>query len=328
MAQEEARLLNHNYIGTEHLLLGLINDDGGIGARALRSLGVSLEEARAHVHEAVGYGSAHPSGHIPFTDRAKKVLEYSLREALQLGHNYIGTEHILLALIREGEGVAAQVLGRLGIDLNATRAAVMDLVADKADFVSQAMSAHVSFAPTDVAVAFDASDDAARCAFCGRDLWEAAHFVFGEAAAMCDRCISAAHDGLAKAPPDRQLVFLPVRITGDAPDDRSTDAITDVLTRVSHAASAAEILEHIAADASPDTLTTDIEQLLRRANTLPAATLRIDRVRFAGADSATVRVSHVSTETVSVQSVHDIAVVRRDGRWLLTPRAARVVLGR
>ncbi|MGZ6978137.1 MAG: Clp protease N-terminal domain-containing protein, partial [Acidimicrobiia bacterium] len=118
LAQEEARLLNHNYIGTEHILLGLIHEGEGVAAKALVSLGISLEAVRAQVEEIIGHGGSAPSGHIPFTPRAKKVLELSLREALQLGHNYIGTEHILLGLIREGEGVAAQVLVKLGADLS------------------------------------------------------------------------------------------------------------------------------------------------------------------------------------------------------------------
>src|ERR687894_405827 len=118
LAQEEARMLNHNYIGTEHILLGLIHEGEGVAAKALESLGISLEAVRQQVEEIIGQGGSSPSGHIPFTPRAKKVLELSLREALQLGHNYIGTEHILLGLIREGEGVAAQLLVKLGADLN------------------------------------------------------------------------------------------------------------------------------------------------------------------------------------------------------------------
>jgi ATP-dependent Clp protease ATP-binding subunit ClpC len=129
LAQEEARMLNHNYIGTEHLLLGLIHEGEGVAAKALESLGISLEGVRQQVEEIIGQGQQSPSGHIPFTPRAKKVLELSLREALQLGHNYIGTEHILLGLIREGEGVAAQVLVKLGADLNRVRQQVIQLVA-------------------------------------------------------------------------------------------------------------------------------------------------------------------------------------------------------
>jgi ATP-dependent Clp protease ATP-binding subunit ClpC len=128
LAQEEARMLNHNYIGTEHILLGLIHEGEGVAAKALESLGISLEAVRSQVEEIIGQGQSAPTGHIPFTPRAKKVLELSLREALQLGHNYIGTEHILLGLIREGEGVAAQVLQKLGADLNRVRQQVIQLL--------------------------------------------------------------------------------------------------------------------------------------------------------------------------------------------------------
>ncbi len=130
LAQEEARLLNHNYIGTEHILLGLIHEGEGVAYLALTGLGISMEGARAQVEAEIGQGTEAPSGHIPFTTRAKKVLELSLREALQLGHNYIGTEHILLGLIREGEGVAARVLVGLGADLDRVRQQVVQLLAD------------------------------------------------------------------------------------------------------------------------------------------------------------------------------------------------------
>ncbi|WP_306232961.1 ATP-dependent Clp protease ATP-binding subunit [Agrococcus beijingensis] len=129
LAQEEAKLLNHNYIGTEHILLGLIHEGDGVAAKALEQLGISLDAVRAQVQDMIGTGSQQTTGHIPFTPRAKKVLELSLREALQLGHNYIGTEHVLLGLIREGEGVAAQVLVKLGADLNRVRQTVNQLLA-------------------------------------------------------------------------------------------------------------------------------------------------------------------------------------------------------
>jgi ATP-dependent Clp protease ATP-binding subunit ClpC len=128
LAQEEARMLNHNYIGTEHILLGLIHEGEGIAAQAIVSLGVSLEAVRRQVEEIIGQGQSAPTGHIPFTPRAKKVLELGLREALHLGHNYIGTEHLLLGLVREGEGVGAQVLGKLGVDLNGVRQLVVQLL--------------------------------------------------------------------------------------------------------------------------------------------------------------------------------------------------------
>jgi ATP-dependent Clp protease ATP-binding subunit ClpC len=127
-AQEEARALDHNYIGTEHILLGLIAEGRGVGAKALEALGISFETVRQQVEEAVGRGQHAPSGHIPFTPKAKKVLEESLRESVQLDHHYIGTEHILLGLIREGDGVAAQVLSGLGADLDRTREQVIRLL--------------------------------------------------------------------------------------------------------------------------------------------------------------------------------------------------------
>jgi ATP-dependent Clp protease ATP-binding subunit ClpA len=132
LAQEEARLLNHNYIGTEHLLLGLIHEGEGVAATALESLSISLEAVRAQVEEIIGQGQQPPTGHIPFTPRAKKVLELSLREAKQLDHNYIGTEHILLGLVREGEGVAAQVLVKLGGDLPRVRQQVIQVLGGSA----------------------------------------------------------------------------------------------------------------------------------------------------------------------------------------------------
>lgn len=128
LAQNEARELKHNYIGTEHLILGILAESEGIAAQALHSFNISPELVRTQVETIIGMGQQAPAGHIPYTPRAKKVLELSLREALQLGHNYIGTEHILLGLIREGEGVAAQVLTGQGLELNAVRRKVIHLI--------------------------------------------------------------------------------------------------------------------------------------------------------------------------------------------------------
>jgi ATP-dependent Clp protease ATP-binding subunit ClpC len=128
LAQDEARMLNHGYVGTEHILLGLIREGGGVAARSLESLGISLDTVRQQVEEIIGRGQQAPSVHIPFTPRAKDVLELALSESLQLGHGYIGTEHILLGLLREGDGVAAQVLVRLGADLNRVREQVLQLL--------------------------------------------------------------------------------------------------------------------------------------------------------------------------------------------------------
>jgi ATP-dependent Clp protease ATP-binding subunit ClpA len=128
LAQEEAKILNHDYVGTEHILLGLIDEGDGLAARSLASLGISLDAVRQQVEEIIGRGQQAPPEHIPFTPRAKKVLELSLSESLQLGHGYIGPEHILLGLIREGDGVAAQVLVKLGADLNRVRQQVIQLL--------------------------------------------------------------------------------------------------------------------------------------------------------------------------------------------------------
>lgn len=128
LAQEEARFLNHPYIGTEHILLGLLNEGEGVGCQALVQHGVYLEETRQKVNEIIGEGTTPPQGHIPFTPRAKKILEMALRESLQLGHNYIGSEHILLGMVREGEGIAAQVLAALGLTLESLRETIFELL--------------------------------------------------------------------------------------------------------------------------------------------------------------------------------------------------------
>ena len=167
LAQEEARMLNHNYIGTEHILLGLIHEGEGVAAKALESLNISLEAVRQQVEEIIGQGQATTRGHIPFTSRAKKVLELALREALQLGHNYIGTEHILLGLIREGEGVAAQVLQSLGVDLNRAWQAVIQLLAGYAIETEAAGGETVGARVEPVAVPVEmVGDDAPTCPNC------------------------------------------------------------------------------------------------------------------------------------------------------------------
>jgi ATP-dependent Clp protease ATP-binding subunit ClpC len=133
LAQEEARMLKHDYIGTEHILLGLIHEGDGVAAKALGAIGIPPQDVRSHLVEIMGRGQDPPHGHIPFTPRAKKVLELSLREALQLGHNYIGAEHLLLGLIREGEGVGVQVLSRLGADLQQVRQQVEEQTMEGAE---------------------------------------------------------------------------------------------------------------------------------------------------------------------------------------------------
>ena len=168
LAQEEARMLNHNYIGTEHILLGLIREGDGVGAKALESLGISLDAVRQQIEEIIGRGQHTPSGHIPFTPRAKKVLELSLRESVQLGHDYIGTEHILLGLIREGDGVAAQVLVKLGADRNRVRQQVIQLISTWQEQPGEAMKVRPrEAADQPAALAFLARHNSARVARLG-----------------------------------------------------------------------------------------------------------------------------------------------------------------
>ncbi len=163
-------MLNHDYIGTEHILLGLIHEGEGVAARALESVGISLDAARHRVEEIIGQGQHALTGHIPFTPRAKKVLEEALREALQMGHTYIGTEHILLGLIREGEGVAAQVLQELGADLNSVRETVIHLLsgyAAGAEFRRVSGEGEVVEVTREMARASEApADDAPTCPNC------------------------------------------------------------------------------------------------------------------------------------------------------------------
>ena len=176
LAQEEARLLDHNYIGTEHLLLGLINEGEGIAAQALGALDVSLERVRHDVEEIIGRGEAETAAraHIPFTPRAKKVLELSLREALQLGHNYIGTEHILLGLVREGEGVAAKVLEKLGADLARVRETVIELLPGSSESAGRSPRRRRSRRPTEVAPTGSpvSPEDFPTCSSCSAPLAE------------------------------------------------------------------------------------------------------------------------------------------------------------
>jgi Clp amino terminal domain, pathogenicity island component/ClpX C4-type zinc finger len=257
LAQEEARLLNHNYIGTEHLLLGLIHEGEGVAARALESVEISLTDVRAQVEEIIGHGGQSPSGHIPFTPRAKKVLELSLREALQLGHNYIGTEHILLGLIREGEGVAAQVLATLGADLSRVRQAVIQLLSGYApppevrlDVVDEPrFTQHVAFTRDEIRVA--------ACGFCGVESPQCGTLLTGRTGALiCERCIRVASRSLRMprvfAQPltaGEPVEVLAARITPTGPppedEDAAGAAVIDVFLRRAEASEDGESLPNV-----------------------------------------------------------------------------------
>ena len=193
-AQEEARLFNHNYLGTEHLLLGLIAIEDGLAFKVLESLGVKLADVRAKIEAMIGRGSSPPTGHVPFTPRAKTALELSLREALQLGHNYVGTEHILLGLVREGHGVAWQVLVDLGHGADPIRTAVLDAL-------EGASARSVTVGP--VRVTFEEeSATPVRCSFCGKGSDEVVKIVAGPGVYICNECVALSADIVAEATRD------------------------------------------------------------------------------------------------------------------------------
>jgi ATP-dependent Clp protease ATP-binding subunit ClpC len=191
LAQEESRLLNHNFIGTEHILLGMLHEGEGIAAQVLVSADISLDAARSKV-EAIGRpGSSTPSGHIPFTPRAKKVLEYALREALQLGDNFIGTEHLLLALLREGQGIAIQALVNLGADLDRVREQVVAMAGGgrTALFEAEEVDRPVLQKP-DIQPAPSAHKAGLHCSFCLEPQDRVSKLIAGPGVYICDRCVA------------------------------------------------------------------------------------------------------------------------------------------
>jgi hypothetical protein len=307
LAQEEARILDHNYIGTEHLLLGLIREGEGVAAHALAALDVSLEVARREIEEIIGTGGQSSSGHIPFTPRATKVLELSLGEARQLGHNYIGTEHILLGLIREGEGVAAQVLEKLGADLSRARAQVVRILSGGAGIADDEQT---------VSAGRPSTERSAQpvCSFCGRDLWEAAHYVRGEAGTICDECAGAAHAAIDAAPADQHVVFLPVRFYGTPPDAGAVDEIVAAVHRTFATVDPREMIASV--EPGSDLLELAKRALALRPDALHPFEVRVERIRFLADDAAAVRIAHGSGEVTG--KTYEIRAVRIEGRWLIS----------
>jgi hypothetical protein len=219
LAQEEARLLNHSFIGTEHILLGLIQEGDSIAARALGLLDISLVAVREKVTDTVAPPGGPPSGSPPFTPRAKKVLELALREALQLGHSYIGTEHMLLGIVREGEGVGAQVLVSLGADLDRVRQQVIQLIAGyeggTPGHADENLPLHETANPNARLVI---------CSFCGNGPPRSGQLVSGDNAFICERCIREWSGRLSETGPGRirgSVVphFQGVTATGPPPED-------------------------------------------------------------------------------------------------------------
>ncbi|HEX3565074.1 MAG TPA: Clp protease N-terminal domain-containing protein [Acidimicrobiales bacterium] len=216
LAQEEARLLNHNFIGTEHVLLGLIHEREGIAAQALRELDVSLPAAREKVGETIGLAGTPPSGSPPFTPRAKKVLELSMRESIQLGHSYIGTEHLLLGIVREGQSVAAQVLVAMGVSLDRVRQHVGELLADGYGDVPRTGDP----AWPGPSMGGFGRTTLVACSFCGLRPPESGQLVSGENAFICEHCIRQWSELLEAAPgPAREVTS---RLYEGPPGWRST----------------------------------------------------------------------------------------------------------
>jgi hypothetical protein len=304
LAHEEARLLGHNYIGTEHILLGIVREGDGVGAKALESIGIPLEAVRAHVREIVGSGSRAPSGHIPFTARAKKALELSLREALQLGHNYIGTEHVLLGLIREGDGVGAQVLTRLGADVARVRAEVIRLLSGYTGpeaAAAQVMRTTITTQPAGV------------CAFCGRDLGELERYVLGSSAVICDACIEAAREVVARAPTGEPALHMPPRVFGDPPP--TPDAVSEI-ERAVRAVFEGDEDECRRCLQDGDRLTPLRAEAAARVPAASETSAHLDRVRFRGREGADIRFT--LRLSGGPGPVVEGEVANASGRWLMT----------
>jgi hypothetical protein len=335
LAQEEARLLNHNFIGTEHLLLGLIQEREGVAAKALASLGIGLEAVREKVAETIGPAGSSVTGSPQFTPRAKKVLELSLREALQLGHNYIGTEHLLLGLVREGEGVAAQVLVNLGADLSRVRRRVAELLhGGQGDEPAQGPENSIRFLPSRPATVqsgsmafrgpgFGGQLNPQVCALCGRDLWEVDRYISTATIKVCDRCITDGHQVLAEAEAtgDGPELHLPPRVFGEVPDN---DAVPEMVTAFERGFNASDLAERQLYLEDAEGLRPYDEQVTARFPNV-ASTHRVERIRFQSPERARVHFWITVTSPVVMTFPVDGAAVRIDGRWKVS-RATQVEL--
>ncbi len=327
LAQGEAELLGHGFIGTEHILLGLVAERDGVAATALRHLDIGLDAVRDEV-EALVTVSGPTVGSPPFTARAKKVLELALREALQLGHNYIGTEHLLLGIIRDGEGVAATVLGRLGAEPVQVRAEVLELLGDSAPESAPGAGPAAEYVVRRSArLARGAVGRLRRnptvrtCSFCGRDLWEAGRHVTAGSAAICEGCIGTAAGVLARGDvaPGEELPF-PPRVFGSTPDDRAVAEIVAAFRGLFGPATVEQ-----AARAGLEDLVPLLARAANRHPLRPGST-RVERLRFSDPDTAEV-VFAVGLDDGSAASFTG-AAVRREGGWVVTRQSVLEVLGR
>ncbi len=302
LAQEEARLLNHNFIGTEHILLGLIHEGDGVAAQALEQLGISLEAVRQKVEETIGLSGTAPTGSPPFTPRAKKVLELSLREALQLGHNYIGTEHILLGLVREGEGVAAQVLVSLGADLARVRQQVVQLLSGSQGFgVGTSGEGRVR----------ERRGEFVECSFCGRRPPECGQLVAGRSGVyVCEHCVGdfseRLHQGAATSPVTETP---PVVVTGRLPVDEES-ARMEIALAFGHALVLSEDRRTVPSVEGGELLAPCLKEAQERYAALRRneGTVVIDHVQFVDEEHASLMVA-MTLEGVPSLRIHGDALV-------------------
>jgi hypothetical protein len=316
LAQEEARLLDHNYIGTEHILLGLIHEEEGIAAQALEALEISLDEVRAQVEEIIGRGPTEPAGHIPFTPRAKKVLEYSLREALQLGHNYIGTEHILLGLIREGEGVAAQVLVELGADLSRVRQQVIQLLSGYGSRSRRGAEAGATLGlrPPRATIR---SRRAPRCFLCGRREQRVTRVLVAGGFLLCDECIRDAARQLDSLETEEGKHASRFRRRVVEPDDRDV-AVAAIEAAFAAVFGADQLVpeEAMASIEQGDDLVEVVREMRVGASRFPdfVNDITVERVRFVDAEEAEVDLAIwvAGATTPTRERGHAVLV---DGDW-------------
>ena len=295
LAQEEARLLNHGFIGTEHMLLGLIREGDGVAARALAQMDISLEDVRTMVEEVIGLSATVPVGSPPFTPRAKKVLELSLREAIQLGHNYIGTEHMLLGLVREGEGVAAQVLVSLGADLARVRETVLRLL-DGAAGAETGPSGRAD-QPARGWRSWSGGRPRARmaaCSFCGRRPPETGQLVSGTDAFICERCIRQWFEALSTGGRSQAISASPAQFvliaSGGPPPEDEDAARAEIAAAYLASATTSEDGQSVPSVEMGEDLGPTLLQALERNPFPPPAESRIDvdAVAFVDAEHAAV----------------------------------------
>jgi hypothetical protein len=319
LAQEEARLLNHNYIGTEHLLLALLSRDAdGIATQGLLSAGITYERARAEVVEIIGHGGSAPSGHIPFTTRAKQVLELSLREALERGDDEIRSEHLLLGMIREGSGVGVQALVKLGVDLSHLRHRVLGLRGvrgpePKRAVARGAMSAHAVLRG---APGPGRDRPVPRCSFCGRSEDKLTHVVVAGGVLLCDQCVHDAAEQLDALPDDAPArVRFRRRDVGLGDEDAAVHAIEQAFEAVigPQRLPPAESLWAVEGGAEAESL---LQQLHEDSQHVPVVVndVTVERVRFLDQSEAevTLGIWLAGNPQPVMQPAH---AVLQDGTW-------------